>query len=173
MSEIKEGFFPYKEFRYDANQDAYELMSRWTSADTVFLGDGTNVSDALTGIVSDSSVSENSTWSSSKVSSELNTLSNSIDKKSSLYCAALYKDGEDGDTWEIPIFEGIFSLSRNTHCILGIVDRWGNITYIKEEESTFAKAEIITSGSQQKLRLKNNSSYSILAMFMPAVRYFS
>ena len=173
MSEIKEGFFPYKEFRYDKDQDAYELMSRWTSANTVFLEDGENVSDALDGIISDSAVSNDSTWSSSKVSNQINTLSNNINKKSSLYSGALHRKGEDGDTWEIPIFEGFFSLSRNTHCIWGIVDRWGNITYLKEEESTFATVEIITSDSEQKIRFKNNSNYAVLAMFMPSVRYTS
>lgn len=74
MSEIKSGFFPYKEYKYNENQDAYELMSRWTSADTVFLEDGTSVNNVLSGIISDNSVSENATWSSSKISSEINNL---------------------------------------------------------------------------------------------------
>ena len=173
MSEIKEGFFPHKEYRYNADEDAYELMSRWTSADTVFLDDDTNVSNALSGMISDDGVSEDAAWSSSKVSTEIDGLSDALEKKCSLYSAVLYQDGIEGDIWEIPIFEGLFTLSRNTHCIMGIIDRWGNITYIKEEENSFATVSIIAADDQRKVRFKNNTNYSILAMYMPSVRYYS
>ena len=184
MATIKDGYYPYKDYKYDGDQDAYELMSKWTSSDTVYLPNNTTnlttklnaIDSTLDGIVDDVTLSSSTTWSSTKISNELSTLSADIDGKAELRYKVLapYGSMQADFNWVVDMFEGFFSMSRNATRVVGIIDRWGEaITYITDEDSSFATVGFSTEDGRRKVVFQNNSNVNILVMYMADGRTFN
>lgn len=173
MATIKDGYYPYKEFKYDEDQDAYELMSKWTSSDTVYMPDGTtnlttklsSLDTAIDGIVDDTTTTTTTTWSSTKISNELDTLTEAIEN-----VKIKYQVVPAYGTLIVDMFEGFFSLARSSYVVAGVMTRWAGlsgqtISFITEPIQQLT-VSIIVDGGVDKVKFTNNLDANALVMYV-------
>ena len=151
MSSIADGYDKHKLYEYHANTDTYQLTSPWVSSETVEMDNGTTaearmaaLDTGIDGLLDDTQTTTTSGWSSTKINNTVNAAPQINDKLTSATNVwssdktARYRQHfqiiEGGKTVNLPMFEGWFAIARAasaTTGIVGLVDRWGGITYVQ------------------------------------------
>lgn len=151
MATIASGYEKYKIYQYNAVTDTHQLISPWANADTVERPNGTIVQDELSrlyskidGMIDDTDIDTDTTWSSSKIKSRVDAepqIDDANISATSLWSSekvAKYRQQTKtiapGKTENLEMFEGFFAIVRagaTSEGVVGVVDRWGDITYLQ------------------------------------------
>ena len=177
---------PYKTYYYDEASDSYKLMSLYAQTTSIVRPNGATlesefdrIDEDIDNIINDSVTETTSTWSSEKIEHELDNMPKINDniiatnqlwssEKTSRYRQYSQIIGS-GATANIPMFEGMFAIigPGSTDGIVGILDRWGGITYINNAGSGFATVSV----DANLVNVTNNSN-SAVTMFHFTTYYF-
>ncbi len=151
MASIADGYYKHRLYQYNAATDTYQLISPWISTRTVECENGetaehelARLENSLEAIIDDTTTTTANAWSSSKITQQLATAPQINDNLTSTQTvwssdkAYRYRQHfqtvEAGKTVNLDMFEGFFAIVRATTAtkgIIGVVDRWGGITYLQ------------------------------------------